>query len=166
VHGFEIQAEDDDGDHSGPGHGELKLEGPEFGPGRTVRLQADLPPGRYEIECFVAEHDDRGMRTTLIVTPDAPLVAQAPPAASRDAVTITGFAFSPEVVEVEAGTEVSWTNEDPTPHTVTAEDASFDSGTLDPGSDFSTRFDRTGTYAYLCQIHPTMRGTVRVVDAA
>lgn len=35
VHGFEIEGEDDDGDHSGPGNGELKFEGPEFGPGTS-----------------------------------------------------------------------------------------------------------------------------------
>ncbi len=44
IHGFEIEAEDDDGDHSGPGHGELKLEGPAFDPGETVRIDAVLPP--------------------------------------------------------------------------------------------------------------------------
>ena len=73
MHGFEIEAEDDDGDHSGPGNGELKLEGPEFGPDDVVRIRADLPAGVYEVECFVGEHDDRGMRATLIVRPGAPL---------------------------------------------------------------------------------------------
>jgi plastocyanin len=167
IHGFEIQAEDDDGDHSGPGHGELKLEGPAFGPGETVRIDAVLPPGRYEIECFVAEHDDRGMRATLIVERGAPLVAAEPAGAEAGAgvVAIADFAFSPPVIEVEAGGEVSWTNDDPTPHTVTAEGA-FDSGTLDPGARFSASLDRPGSYAYVCQIHPTMRGTVRVVDPA
>ena len=95
IHGFEIEAEDDDGDHSGPGHGELKLEGPAFDPGETVRIDAVLPAGRYEIECFVAEHDARGMRATLIVERGAPLVAAEPAGVVADEVSIADFAFSP-----------------------------------------------------------------------
>ena len=83
VHGFEIEGEDDDGDNSGPGNGELKLEGPEFGPGNVVRIHADLPAGIYEIECFVADHDDRGMRTSLIVRPGAPLIREGGRRSSR-----------------------------------------------------------------------------------
>ncbi len=162
VHGFEIEREDDDGDHSGPGNGELKLEGPEFGPNDVVRIHANLPPGVYELECFVADHDDRGMRATLIVRRDAPLIRQEPTSGDPDAVAIADFAFTPDLLEVEPGTEVTWTNEDPTAHTVTAGDGSFDSGPLEDGAWFSYRFDRPGTFPYACVIHPTMRGTVRV----
>jgi plastocyanin len=162
VHGFEIEREDDDGDHSGPGNGELKLEGPEFGPNDVVRIHANLPPGVYELECFVADHDDRGMRATLIVRRGAPLIRQESASGDPDAVSIADFAFTPDRLEVEPGTEVTWTNEDPTAHTVTAGDGSFDSGTLEDGARFSFRFDRPGTFGYACVIHPTMRGTVRV----
>ncbi len=161
VHGFEIEGEDDDGDNSGPGNGELKLEGPEFGPGNVVRIHADLPAGIYEIECFVADHDDRGMRTSLIVRPGAPLIREGGDAAPGS-VQVADFAFSPADVEVASGSEVTWSNEDPTAHTVTADDDSFDSGTLDPGARFAFRFDEPGTYRYACVIHPTMRATVRV----
>ena len=161
VHGFEIEGEDDDGDSSGSGNGELKLEGQEFGPGEVVEIRADLPPGVYEIECFVAEHDDRGMRTTLTVTPDAPLVRSEPADAAPDVVEIADFAFEPSEIHVAAGTEVTWTNRGPAPHTVTAEGA-FDSGTLDPGQTFSVRLDAPGSVTYACLIHPTMRGTVHV----
>jgi hypothetical protein len=162
VHGFEIEREDDDGDHSGPGNGELKLEGPEFGPNDVVRIHADLPPGVYELECFVADHDDRGMRATLIVRRDAPLIRQEPASGDPDAVSIADFAFTPDRLTVELGTQVTWTNEDPTAHTVTAGDGSFDSGPLEDGAWFSFRFDRSGTFRYACVIHPTMRGTVSV----
>ena len=161
VHGFEIEGEDMDGDNSGPGNGELKLEGPEFGPGNVVRIHADLPAGTYEIECFVAEHDDRGMRTTLIVQPGAPLVRDNRDAAPGS-VQIADFAFSPGDVEIASGTEITWSNEDPTAHTVTADNEAFDSGTMDPGARFAFRFDEPGTYDYSCLIHPTMRATVRV----
>jgi plastocyanin len=165
VHGFEIEIEER-GDNSGPGSSHddgLKLEGPAFGPGETVRLHADLAPGVYEIECFVAEHDDMGMRATLVVRRGAPLVRAERPSSSPDRVEIADFAFSPGAVEVRAGTRVTWSNADPAAHTVTARDGAFDSGTLDPGSGFETTFAEPGTFAYFCQIHPTMRGSVRVV---
>jgi plastocyanin len=162
IHGFEIKGEEgDDDDNSGSGDGELELEGPEFGPNDVLRIRADLRPGIYEIECFVAEHDDRGMRTTLKVTADAPLVREEGGETAPDEVEITDFAFAPSEIHVRTGTEVTWTNTDPAPHTVTA-DGAFDSGTLDPKAAFSFRFDTAGTFSYACLIHPTMRGTVHV----
>jgi plastocyanin len=167
VHGFEMEI-GEVGDHSGSGHSggddRFKVEGPALGPGRTLRIPLDLAPGVYEVECFVAEHDDMGMRATLVVRRGAPLVRVDTETTSPDLVEIGDFAFSPSPIEVESGTEVTWRNEDPTAHTVTADDGSFDSGTLDPGSEFATTFEGTGTFDYFCQIHPTMRGAVRVVD--
>ena len=165
VHGFEIEIEER-GDNSGPGSSHddgLKMEGPAFGPGETVRLDADLAPGVYEIECFVAEHDDMGMRATLVVRRGAPPVRVERPSADAGRVEIINFAFSPRSIEVDAGTTVAWRNTDPTAHTVTARDDTFDSGTVDPGSGFETTFAQPGTFAYFCQIHPTMRGSIRVV---
>ena len=160
LHGFEIEAEDDDdGDHSGSGHGWLKFEGPGMSPGEVVRLRADLPAGTYTIECFVDGHDDMGMETTLVVRPDAPLVRET--IAADGAVAIADFSFAPADVEVPAGTEVVWSNEDPTTHTVTADDGAFDSGTLDPGATFRTVVQ--GTVRYRCLIHPSMQGTITVV---
>ena len=166
VHGFEMEIEEV-GDHSGSGHSggdRFKVEGPAFGPGDSVRIPLDLAPGVYEIECFVAEHDDMGMRATLVVRRGAPLVRVDPTATAPDRVAIADFAFSPSPISAESGVEVTWRNDDPTAHTVTARDGSFDSGTLEPGSEFATTFEGTGTFEYFCQIHPTMQGTVRVVD--
>ena len=159
VHGFEMEIEG--GDSTGPGSGGdgFKIERPTFGPGETIRVRLDLAPGVYKVECFVANHDDLGMEALLEVRPDAPLVRQAP-AAGADGVAITGFAFEPSTMRVPAGTEVTWTNEDPAQHTVTAEDGSFDSGPMDQGGTFSTTVN--GTVTYVCAIHPTMRGTIEV----
>ena len=166
VHGFEMEIQEV-GDHSGSGHSggddRSKVEGPAFGPGQTLRIPLDLAPGVYEIECFVAEHDDMGMRATLVVRRGAPLVRADTETASSDLVEVADFAFSPSPIQIESGTEVTWRNEDPTAHTVTADGGSFDSGTLDPGSEFASTFEGTGTFDYFCQIDPTMRGTVRVV---
>jgi len=87
--------------------------------------------------------------------------AAAPVAAS--AVTIDNFAFSPKAITVKVGTTVTWTNRDEEPHTVTAEDGSFRSGTLAGNSNtFSHAFTAPGSFTYHCSIHPYMTGTVEV----
>ncbi|MDQ4004999.1 MAG: cupredoxin domain-containing protein [Actinomycetota bacterium] len=163
VHGFEMEAEGDDGDSSGPGSGDgFKIERPSFEPGESIRVDLNLTAGVYKIECWVANHDDLGMEILLEVRPDAPKVRQEPAGAAGDAVSISGFAFQPANLQVAAGTEVTWTNDDPEAHTVTADDGSFDSGALDPGAAFSTVVDANGTVTYICRIHPAMQGAIIV----
>ena len=160
IHGFEMEIEG--GDSSGPGSGDegFKIERPTFGPGETIRVPLDLAPGIYKVECFVANHDDLGMEALLEVSPDAPKVRQEPASGAGDAVAIAGFAFQPATLQVAAGTEVTWTNQDPAQHTVTGDDGSFDSGPMDRGATFSTTVN--GPVTYVCAIHPSMRGTIRV----
>ena len=87
-------------------------------------------------------------------------------AQSGTAVSIVDFAFQPASIEVPAGSTVTWTNAGAAPHTVTADDGSFDSGQLKPGATFSQTFSTPGTYTYHCEIHPQMTGTVVVTGAA
>lgn len=79
-------------------------------------------------------------------------------------VEIVDFAYDPEPVQVETGGKVIWQNEDSAPHTATADDGSFDTGTLEEGKIKSESFKEPGTYTYFCEIHPTMHGTVEVID--
>jgi plastocyanin len=78
------------------------------------------------------------------------------------AVDIEGFAFSPEALEVQAGQEVTITNDDSTEHTFTLDDGSYDSGHLAAGSKATHTFDTAGSYSYHCEIHSSMKGTVTV----
>ena len=77
-------------------------------------------------------------------------------------VEIVDFAFQPATLTVPAGTTVTWTNAGSAPHTVTADDGSFDSGQLDSGATFQQTFDTAGTFSYFCAIHPRMQATVIV----
>jgi hypothetical protein len=77
-------------------------------------------------------------------------------------VTIVDFSFEPGDLRVPVGTTVAWQNAGTAPHTVTAEDGSFDSGTIAAGSSFSRTFDAAGSFAFTCQFHPEMTGTVVV----
>lgn len=83
-------------------------------------------------------------------------------------VAIDDFRFAPETVTVPVGTTVTWSNADATAHTVTAgsEDAPepdrFDLEVDEPGQTVRTTFDEAGSYAYYCELHPFMVGTVEV----
>jgi plastocyanin len=79
-----------------------------------------------------------------------------------NAVTIEDFNFEPETIEIAAGTEVAWANDDDFAHTVTARDDSFASGDIEAGAGFSQTFDDPGEYEYFCSIHNSMTGTVVV----
>lgn len=85
-------------------------------------------------------------------------------AARAEKVEIVEFAYQPEPVVVEVGGKVTWQNEDSAPHTATADDGSFDTGTLAKGKLKAETFKEAGTFPYFCEIHPTMHGTVEVVD--
>ena len=97
--------------------------------------------------------------------PATPAAAMAPGAAggaSTDRVAIADFAFDPETVTVDAGTKLTWTNDDEAPHTATADDGSFDTGTLKLDDTGAVAIDQPGTYTYYCRFHPFMKGTVEV----
>ena len=92
----------------------------------------------------------------------APITAARPPAARTINTGIKNLNFLRPRIEITAGTTVVWTNNDPVPHTVTANDRSFDSGIIQPGKTYRRTFTRPGTYAYFCAPHPFMKGTVVV----
>jgi plastocyanin len=83
-------------------------------------------------------------------------------AQSTTTITIAGFAFSPANVTVQAGDTVVFVNNDSVAHTATANDGSFDTGTIQPGSSASVTFSSAGTFSYFCQIHPNMTGSITV----
>ena len=86
-------------------------------------------------------------------------------ASSSASVTISDFEFTPKTVTVNEGDTVTWSNDGPSVHTATAEDGSFDTGSLRKGESGSATFTQAGTISYICQPHPFMHGTV-VVQAA
>lgn len=84
------------------------------------------------------------------------------PTGSED-VVLENISFNPDEITVQAGSSVTWTNEDGVSHTATSDDDLWDSDTISSGSEFSFVFDEPGTYTYFCKFHPTrMQGTVIV----
>ena len=85
-------------------------------------------------------------------------------AAKSEKVEIVEFTYQPDPVVVQVDGKVTWQNQDTAPHTATADDGSFDTGTIENGKLGSAAFKQPGTFTYFCEIHPTMHGTVEVVE--
>jgi plastocyanin len=85
-------------------------------------------------------------------------------ASKSEKVDIVEFTYQPDPVVVQVGGKVIWQNQDTAPHTATADDGSFDTGTVEKGKIGSETFKEAGTFTYFCEIHPTMHGTVEVVE--
>lgn len=77
-------------------------------------------------------------------------------------VLIQQFMFAPTTLTVKAGTVVTWLNKDEEPHTIFSDAGLFRSGAVDTDGTFEFKFDKPGTYHYLCTIHPRMVGTIVV----
>ncbi|MDG6922171.1 MAG: cupredoxin domain-containing protein [Nitrososphaerota archaeon] len=76
----------------------------------------------------------------------------------------TTIYYSPPTITVVIGVNntVTWVNNDIAPHTVTADDGSFNSGNLDAGASWTHVFTTPGTYSYHCNYHTWMHGTIIV----
>ena len=71
--------------------------------------------------------------------------------------------FSLTSITVPAGADVAVENSGSATHTVTADDGSFDSGKVAGGSKGSFTAPSTpGEYAFHCEIHSSMTGTLTV----
>ena len=113
----------------------------------------DLPS---DVESYLEDEDANGDWTLVDET-------------GQDSVTIQNgvgspnYAYDPVVVEVDAGTEVTWEWVGTDTHTVTHTGGDFDSGEQSgEGETWSYTFEDAGTYEYYCTPHRAV-GQVGVV---
>lgn len=102
--------------------------------------------------------------TTPVPAP-TPATAPAPapvPVPTTISAAISSFTFQPAIINVNVGDTIAWTNNDSAPHTVTADDGSFVSDTMNQGGTYSHLFSKTGSFTYRCAFHGSMVGTVTV----
>jgi plastocyanin len=105
--------------------------------------------------CARSTHVNAGPPTTL-------------PPNSR-VVRVANFAFTPQTLTISAGQTVVWEfNQPDAPHNVVSLSGpvSFNSGVPQGRGTFSFTFTQPGTYAYDCQVHPDMTGTVVVTQTS
>ena len=84
----------------------------------------------------------------------------APGTSTNGQVIMKGIRFQPAELAVHPGETVEFKNEDIVAHTVTADDGSFDSGLIQPGSSWKMTVQKAGTVAYHCTPHPNMKATL------
>lgn len=162
------------------------------GGGTVVELQAQVPQTVLLVDHALTRTFYKGALATIkidgVANPEifqaaataAPTTApsEAPADAVQVSITKDGWvdptnpdAYSPNTVTIEAGTTVTWTNDDTMLHTVTSgtsngtagsPDGTFDSGFLAEGATWSYTFNDAGEFPYFCTPHPWMRGTVIV----
>jgi plastocyanin len=83
-------------------------------------------------------------------------------------VVLKDFEFSPKDITISVGQSIIFSNQGTKKHTATADDSSFDTGVLAPGtSSQPIKFDKAGTIPFYCQIHGGpggvgMSGTITV----
>jgi plastocyanin len=134
--------------------------------------------GIFEFVCTY--HAEIGMIGYLTVLPDSAYTGKSSSAGQQgasspkittidivqgsgaDASIAQSYSPSPVTVVMGVNNTVTWVNNDSAPHTVTANDGSFDSGNLAPTGTFTFTFTTPGTYEYHCIYHPWMVGTVVV----
>lgn len=122
------------------------------------------------VECTVVHSTLPTSTLDAIVSPKAnanvkitpPTTTKTPTPVAKTNIDISDFKFQPQTIDIPLGTKVTWTNKDSAPHTVTADNKTFDSGTLQKGQSFTFTFDKVGTFTYYCALHPSMKGTIVV----
>lgn len=102
---------------------------------------------------------------------ESPTRDQTGDGASRQNTTVEVIdtVFMPEEIVVSAGARVTWKQVGDQPHSVTANDKTFDSNPdcsplnsdkcMTFGDEFSFTFDEPGTYDYYCRVHGLPSGT-------
>jgi len=78
-------------------------------------------------------------------------------------VTIQGVQFDPAIVTIRAGSTIHWTNNSDTAYTISADDGSFQSPTLQKGDQFAFTFATAGTIPYHCGSVTLIKGSIIVV---
>jgi plastocyanin len=94
------------------------------------------------------------------VPPSAAVAKPAAAPAAGSTLIIKDFAFAPVIAK--PGAKVAITNSDGDVHTVSASNGSFDVTVKGKAQAALTAPLKPGTYAFVCNIHPTMRGQLTV----
>jgi amicyanin len=83
-------------------------------------------------------------------------------------VQIKDFKFNPATLTIKKGTTITWTNQDDARHNVVAQGDNASTGPkselLGQGEKYTFTFDTVGTFEYLCEPHPYMKGSVVVTE--
>lgn len=129
----------------------------------TTECRTCHVPAQQTDWVYVQGYPTLGLAPEPPTSPAAvPMAASPADPASGAVVTIENLEFTPNVIRLEPGQAVTWVNRDEYPHTATANDGSFDTGTFEPGASSQIVFEKPGSYPYYCTPHPFMTATIIV----
>jgi plastocyanin len=140
-------------------------------PGASAEVTLSTP-GTYFYFCRI---NPAKMNGVLTVEPGADEARTARVQAVDPGQIGDKLRFDPAELRVAAGTTLLVANVGGKPHTLTADDGSFDTGIVDPGAqggrfagkNASVTLNQAGTFKFHCEIHPAaMKGTVTVTGEA
>ncbi len=77
-------------------------------------------------------------------------------------VKIQNFKFVPDIIEVELGDVIKWTNEDLAPHTATAVEFGWDTEEITNGASAEVTVTEGMEASYFCAFHPNMTGSIKI----
>ena len=95
---------------------------------------------------------------------DVATICASPDTPPAGVIVIKNFAFRPSASTVRAGEKLTWVNceTNGVSHTSTSNDGLWASGLIAPSSTFDHTFPTAGSFAFHCEPHPFMTGTVTV----
>jgi plastocyanin len=140
--------------------------------GATEKLFAMLHIDAGTLGSYEFPGDDAPVKNgdAVVMTPFM-ITAETSTGSSMDEVVVMvkDSKYEAKELTVQAGTTVTWIMDASFPHTVTADDGSFDSGRMSNGQSFSFTFDQPGEFPFYCTLHggtggAGMAGTVTVTD--
>ena len=73
------------------------------------------------------------------------------PVATTEVAMVKSYRFEPKRIEVDAGSSVTWKNDDNFTHTVQVDGQ--EDHKVERGDSVSIAFDKPGTYTYVCTLH-------------
>lgn len=142
--------------------GEVTLSQPGMYRMRTWQMGPEIEMGHVQ----AIEPGAGDVISALRNTPEAPelAVACSGEGAANEVITeILADSFAEPLLEVAAGTTVTWANTSIVPHQVVFDNLAFDSSVMLHQDDtFSVTFTDAGEFGYYCGPHPFMKGIVRV----
>lgn len=125
---------------------------------RTVDMGPEIDIGQVEVV-----NPEPGDIVTRSVGMNTGLACAQDDIAGGITTEILDMAFADPLLEVRAGTTVTWVNTSAIPHQVVFKEAAFDSSMLlREGDRFSVTFAEPGSFSYFCGPHPSMAGMVEV----
>ena len=71
--------------------------------------------------------------------------------------------FDQSDISIYKNSTITWINYDSSSHTASSLENKFDSGYLNNNQHYSFKFLDAGIYTYRCNLHPSMRGEIRVL---